>query len=628
MQGYLTHIKLLAQRLLIVFAFMTLTRVLFYIMNEQHFAMTFGELLLHLIYGLQFDVVSIAMANLLFIPMSVIPGRILCNRTYQIILKSVFCVANTFIIACNFVDCKFFEWEEKRLTADILTPEWLGSDFWTLLPSIMADYWLLFIGFIASISILIWLYPNYKSQQPCPQTPKKDFAKQSAIAIFTIGLMILCCRGSLQVKPLRIINAAHYTTPNRIPVVLNSSFTIFKTINRHSLPQYKFFSDQEIDSVYSPIHMNGKANNKKNVVIIILESFSKEYSAFLNDTSIGYTPCLDSLMKTSAYCTNAFANGKRSIEALPSIMASIPSLMDNAFITSQYTANDIDGIARILKDEGYYSAFFHGAQNGSMGFDNFTSLAGFDKYYGMSEYNNPSDFDGDWGIFDEPFLQFMANELSTFKQPFLAGVFTLSSHHPYLIPEQYKDRFPKGTLVNHESIGYADYSLGEFFKTASKTDWYNNTIFVLTADHTAQSDSLQQDLKERYAVPLVFFCPSDSSLCGKIDKVAQQCDIMPTILEYVGHQDQYLAFGNNIFDSTNFGFSVSYVNGLYQMIDDSVCLTFDGNDIVESHSVNRTSTAIVNNDNTLSKLKAVIQQYNFRMQQNEMTARHNNCLPY
>lgn len=592
MRNYICHIKLLCERLLIVFAFMTLTRLLFYFMNEQHFDLSFGELVKHLAYGLKFDIVSVSLANLLSVPMSVVPGRILSNKTYQKVLKVIFIIPNILIIACNFIDCKFYEWEEKRLTADILTPEWLGNDFITLLPQFLSDYWPLFAGFAASVAMLIWLYPQYKETNENVKNNAKDIAEQSAIALSILALTAIGGRGSIGMKPLRIISAAQYTTPERIPLILNSSFTIFKTISHNTLPQYNYFSNDILNSVYTPLHSaNAKNGNKKNVVIIILESFGREYSAFLNNSNTGYTPCLDSIMKKGAYFVNAFANGKRSIEALPSIMASIPPLLDEAFITSPFTSNKIDGIASVLKKEGYHSAFFHGAKNGSMGFDNFAKLAGFDEYHGMTEYGNNADYDGDWGIFDEPFLQYMADELSTMKQPFLAGVFTLSSHHPYIIPEQHCGLFPKGTLVNHESIGYADYALGQFFKAAEETDWYNNTLFVLTADHTAQSESeYYQSIVGRYAIPLVLFCPSDTSLHGQKDKIVQQCDIMPTILEYVGHKDPYIAFGNNILDSTDTGFSVSFINGLYQIITQDKCISYDGIDIVASYKIKHPDT--------------------------------------
>ena len=665
MLNYLTNIKLFAKRILLIFVFMTGTRLLFYAMNSSHFCLSFSELLLHLVYGLKFDMVSITLANLLFVLMSIVPvSRILDNHIYQKILKIIFLTTNIAILACNFVDCKFYEWEEKRLTADIFTPEWMGDDFLTLLPRFFTDYWPLFLLFAATAALFVWLYPNHKPVKTQRCTPF-EYALQSFVALVIMAITALASRGSFGEKPLRIMAAANYTTPERMPLVLNSSFTIFKTLGNSTLSQRDYFSADSLEQVYTPLHTpdSTAVGNRKNVVIIILESFGREYSALLNNSKTGYTPHLDSLMQLGLYCTNAYANGKRSIEAIPSVMASLPALLDKAFITSTFASNQIDGIATLLRRQGYSSAFFHGGANGTMSFDSFASLAGFERYYGFNEYPDKGDSDNYWGIFDEPFLQFMANELSTLPEPFVAGVFTLSSHHPYTIPEQHKGRFPKGHLINLESIGYADYALGRFFESAAKTDWFNNSLFVLTADHTAQSESeFYLSSVGHYAVPLAFICPSDSSLHGTYDNTAQQTDIMPTILDYVGNREPFVAFGNSLFDTAAPRFSVSYLSGLYQLIDDDHCIIFDGDELISSLEISNLRAAdstnryangyqmvsigeslkrykaaaeelLRNRDAYLSKneknesdlrlLKGIIQQFNSRMVNNELSAKRN-----
>ena len=79
-----------------------------------------------------------------------------------------------------------------------------------------------------------------------------------------------------------------------------------------------------------------------------------------------------------------------------------------------------------------------------MNFNAFAKCAGYDIYYGRTEFNNDTHYDGQWGIFDEPFLVNMVSEISNYQTPFLTTVFTLSSHNPYKIPSKYHDKFPKG----------------------------------------------------------------------------------------------------------------------------------------------------------------------------------------
>jgi phosphoglycerol transferase MdoB-like AlkP superfamily enzyme len=543
------------------------------------------------------------------------------------VTKFLFVLVNSVLIAFNIIDVKFFEFEGKRLTGDFFTKEWLGDDFVTLLPEFIRDYWYMFLISFLFFYILIKKYPvgTYKEQDSnIDTTDIKDKIKQLVIGVLIVGLGFVFARGGLELKPIGVITAARYSTPKHMALVLNSPFTIIKTINRRTLKEYDYYSDKELDSIYSPIHKyNAKEGfRKKNIVIIILESFGREYSGFLNDT-VGYTPNLDSIMHKGLVFRNAYANGRRSIEALPSIFSSLPSLMDRAFVNTQFVSNSIDGLGSILGREGYETSFFHGGKNGTMGFDNFTKLAGIEKYYGKREYGNLKDYDGNWGIFDEPYLQYFSKEISKMKEPFFTSVFTLSSHHPYTIPVQYKNKFPKGELINTESIGYADYALGEFFKTASKQKWFNNTLFVLTADHTAQAKkNFYKTSIGRYAIPIIFYAPGDTTIRGVSDLVCQQSDIMPSILDYLNYSNPFVAFGNSVFVEDSNSFAISYLSGIYQLINTKIAISFDGERVIKAIDVDsvkkdkeqKVDSLYINKAERL--IKGIIQQYNYRMNNN------------
>ena len=234
-------------------------------------------------------------------------------------------------------------------------------------------------------------------------------------------------------------------------IVLNTPFSLIRTINKKTLVKYEFFDNEKLAEIYNPHYIPDSSARFRNdnIVIIILESFAREYIGSLNKdldngTYKGYSPFLDSLISKSLTFDVTIANGKKSIDAMPSIFASVPSL-ETPYTISHYANNTINGLPSLLKAKGYYSAFFHGAPNGSMGFDSFSRMAGFDDYFGLDQYPDEKDFDGMWGVWDEPFLSFFCNKISTFRQPFLASVFTISSHHPFKVPEKYKDRFPEGS---------------------------------------------------------------------------------------------------------------------------------------------------------------------------------------
>ena len=307
------------------------------------------------------------------------------------------------------------------------------------------------------------------------------------------------------------------------------------------------------------------------------------------------------------------------------------------FFLTPASLNDVSGIAGQLKDKGYYSAFFHGAQNGSMGFQAFARATGFDDYFGRTEYNadkrfgGDDDFDGMWAIWDEPFLQFFATKMSEFKEPFVSAVFTASSHHPYKVPEEYKDVYKEEGIVIHKCIRYTDNALRRFFDKAKTQPWYNNTLFVITSYHTNLSDHdyYQTDLGG-FASPIIFFDPSGDLQPGMRDAIAQQIDIMPTVLSYLGYDKPYVAFGNDLLSTADADtWAVNYLGGIYQYVQGDWLLQFDGQ---KAKALYRFRTDLLIKDNCLGKhpdvakamereLKAIIQQYMTRMTENELVVK-------
>jgi phosphoglycerol transferase MdoB-like AlkP superfamily enzyme len=324
-----------------------------------------------------------------------------------------------------------------------------------------------------------------------------------------------------------------------------------------------------------------------------------------------------------------YANGQKSIEGIPAIISAIPALMSSPYLISFYAGNEINSLPALLKAKGYASAFFHGGTNGTMSFESYTKIAGFDKYFGRTEYGNDDDFDGKWGIFDEEFLQYSADIMNDMQEPFVTCIFTLSSHHPYTIPEKHKNRFPKGNLKIHESIGYTDYSLRRFFETVRNFDWFENTLFVITADHTYEGDSrFYKTSVGNYAVPIVFY-HHNNNWNGLSKHIVQQTDILPSVLDFLNYDKDFVAFGNSVFDTVADRFAISYLSGVYQLIQNGYTLKFDGeNDVslfnfeqdslLKKNLIHVEDSVVIGMSNLT---KAVIQQFNNRMIKNELTVR-------
>ncbi len=396
---------------------------------------------------------------------------------------------------------------------------------------------------------------------------KRDVLPHVLLMVINILLVITIGRGGWGLRPIGTIEAAQYTSASNTALVLNTGFTMVKSYGKDGIELQKYYSEQKANALFNPIRKTQPArllSDKSNVVIILLESFGNEWMAFNNpELKTSYTPFLDSLAAESMNFSNAYANGKKSIEAVPSIISSLPSLMDNPYISSPYGNNATESLPDILKRFGYSSAFYHGATNGSMRFDGYAAQAGFDEYFGRTEYDNDEHFDQTWGILDEYFNPWAARKMSELKEPFLSTLFTLSSHHPYFIPKNRRKQMKKGPQPICASINYGDFALREFFKEAKKQTWYDHTLFVICADHTPSTKSLEYNQRSKiYHIPILFYHPGGKLQKGNRPEIFQQLDIMPTILDLLNIKTDYYAFGNSIYQDEPRE-AITYLEGIY-----------------------------------------------------------------
>jgi len=591
MSSYYLQIKMLIKRLSLIYGLYFLCRILFFIANSEYFeGLGIWRLLVNCFYGLRFDSFSIAVSNSLFILLSILPLRVFWNKNYQRMLKIIFILTNGIFIAVNFIDVGYYPFTKKRATSELFDQLGGQSDIGKLLPKFLADFWWIFVLFSLFVYLLIKIYTKIKLTHS-PLEKKlglKVIIAQWVVFVFIAGLTVLAIRGGFQRVPIDIVNAGSMTRPEEIPIVLNSPFTIIKSYSQQSLQALSYFDAQELKSIYNPVHHFEGGNFKKdNVVVLILESFSKEYTKLGKGKSL--TPFFDSLMDHGLVFTNAFSNGTKSIEGIPAILSGLPSLMPNPFINSMYANNAQTSFANILGAEGYETAFFHGGINGTMNFNDWAALAGYQHYYGKDEYANDADFDGFWGIFDEPFLQFSIDKLNSFSQPFHAAIFTLSSHHPYLIPEKHKGKFKKTDLENSEAIAYGDYALSKFFETAKKTKWFDSTLFVLVADHTGISkDPFYTSMVGICSIPIVFY-KSDNSLKGLHRPVFSQTDILPSTLNYLGYAKPFFSFGESYLEQKS-GHDYIFASGGHFLLGDSTLYCYANGETTQVYNYLRDST--------------------------------------
>ena len=601
--SYYLHIVWRLVLLLLLFA---LSRYVFFLYHHDLMGtLSWGRLYLIFKGGFRFDLSAILYVNALWLFLALLPFKKMAQQGVQRWLKVLFVLVNAIAFAVNTMDCYYFRFTLRRTDSSVFTEFQGQAHIGKIIWESIWQQWPLFLFWIGLVVLLVVGYGKVKRKLLIPQR-WYFYATRCLTLLLTIPLVIIGMRGGIDrtTRPIAMSHAGAYIQePIEAGMVLNTPFCLIRSVGQRGLERITFFdSQEELDAVYSPIHIpNTDTFKNYNVVIFILESFAKPHIT-------GYAPFFDSLMAQGHACTHAYANGHKSIDAMPSVLGSIPSL-SYPFVLLPYALNHMDGLGTLLEQKGYHTSFFHGAPNGSMGFDALAKMLGFAHYYGKTEYNHDADYDGFWGIWDEPFLQFYAQTLCSFPEPFVSAVFTVSSHHPYVLPKEYKGVFPKGPEPVQECIGYTDMALRRFFERVVSEPWFANTLFVFTADHGlwSQSEPEYQNGLGATAIPVLYYFPG--VIEPEVDtEPTQQIDIMPAILSCLGYDQPFFAFGRNLLDTLYKPFAVNY-SGNYQLLREGEVLLFDGGKVVDSTDYK---------EENLMFLKAFMQQYNNRLLDDRM----------
>ena len=590
--------------------------------------------------GLVFDTPAIIYTNALYIVLMLFPLHLKERVGYHRFCKWLFVIVNALALVINLCDSAYFPYTLRRTTTSVFrefsNENNLGGIFWTE----MVSHWYFFV----LAGLVAWGLWKLYVKSDVSELKKRLPVYYPVMLVSLLGFVPFCVAGmrggwTRDIRPITVSNANNYCDrPTETGLVLNTPFSLIRTIGKNNFEVIAYYDAKQLEQIYTPIHQPQCRHPfmKKNVVVIIIESFGREYIGTYNQDA-GYpsqTPFTDSLLAHGALTYRySYCNGRKSIDGMPSILSSIPMFVEPFFL-SPYSVNDVSGLADCLNGKGYETAFFHGAERGSMGFMAFARATKFKEYYGREDFvadprtKGDAEYDGWWGISDEPFMQYMCQKITDMKQPFMTALFTLSSHHPFRVPDAYKDVFKNEDpeMEIYPVIRYTDMALQHFFESAKKQPWYENTIFAITSDHTNMTkyQHYRTDIGG-FASPVIFYDPSGEMGEGMVDAIAQQTDIMPTILEYLGYDLPYLSFGVDLLTTpAEDTWAVNYLNGIYQYVKHGHILQFDGQRtcgvyaLTDSLMKTNMMGKVAEQPQMERELKAIIQQYMERMTQNRL----------
>ena len=639
--GYLFSKALLA--LLLLFA----TQAFFYLDNTRIFHIDTFQEWVGVIWGnIIFGIATIGCILLPYFVANLLPFKFRWNKYYHRITEILlYYIPVLFIIISDICDASYYQYTYRRLTGEIFQYLGISGNMGSLWPHFLVDYWhstlfgflLIFLTFYFGGKIILIGRNKYRNHR----------INDLVGLVVGVAVVIFLLRGGFG-KNIEWSDTTKYCQSKNSALVTNSGYNIVRTFNGGTLQEVDYLDDAQALQLFNPAYApydfaadstpwapcwapdaghflaatpDSLKRQYNNIVVIVLESFSQEYMGCYNHGVMqSFTPFLDSLAQHSIVYQGR-ANGKKSIEGIPAIFSSLPTLMPFPITMSDYADDSLHSLPAILRDNGFHTAFFHGSYNGVMSFDKLCARMGFSEYYGQNEYmadrrSKETDYDGVWGIFDEHFLQYMVRRLDDFPQPFFAGVFTLSSHHPYTMQPERKGQFPKGPHPLCQVVAYSDNALRLFFQAAKQTDWYQHTLFLITADHSGQGLSREyNDYNGWYRIPMIIYRPMYEEVlskeygpeysCHKVyPRLMQQTDIMPTLLDYLGIDANTVCFGTSAFRNPDYGWQISYGNSYYQLE------TPDGIAVLCQDKEE--------GNGNIKLLKAIVQQYNHRLINNQI----------
>lgn len=647
------RIKIILKLIALVLAVYFLLRVAFGIIYFSDSGISFSPYIRYFYWGLRMDFAALVYSNFIFLGyyffiaplIELIAGKTNFSReggktvrkeigtnNYHLpalppslLLKVdhylsviIFSLVNLPFFALNFIDLVYFRYTLRRSTLDIFN---ILEDSMHSFGSLFAQYWFVLLIFVIVAIVFVYIAARIIGRQTIQ--PEKWYLRWLVPPVF-LALCFWIARGG-ESRPIVPSTALLHADPAVQPLINNSTLNLFYSYLRTStrLKRKDYFSSPQLDSIYAIRRQYPQQYGleKKNVVLFMLESFN---AGFLTPgPGKAKTPFFDSLMNKSMICTNAFANGFESVKGILGILGSMPPFLDEPLFLSNYSSVPFRGIGTLLKEEGYNTNFFLGAEYDHFNFAKLCRMVGIDHYYSENDYNQPRYDDGNWGIYDEYFFSYFADIISKKPQPFFSVLFNISSHPPFAIPPARKKEFTiPGQNPQLNSITYVDDCFARLFERMKNEPWFSNTIFIFSADHALLRDV--NDKSRFYKachIPLFIYDPQQPQ-GTVVTETVQQLDIIPTILDKLGYSKPFMSFGHSFKngDSAASGFSICKMNEGYQLTMDSTITGFDEHSGKLLYHYNYRTDSLLANDlsastdpaitSKLNLLKAIIQRFN------------------
>jgi len=561
---------------------------LFFLLYEYSFSsdLSIKEWILSFLYGLRMDISTsgyiLGVTGLILVLTSFFNGK-LVNKVLQIFTIIILVLTSGIIIS----DLELYRNWGYRMDATPLL-------YLTKPKEAMAstELWLEILLILFMIAyILLGLYVYKRTIRDHVLKFKKTHIYTPVLLLLLTGSMILPIRASFGIAPMNTgmvyfseNKFANHAAINVVWNVMNS--LVYQKNNKRT---YDFMQDETAEQITVELNKSSgethKILNKENpnIVILILESFSSKVISELGGNWPA-TPNFNSLINEGILFNNFYANGSRSDKGIVSILSGFPAQPTTSIIKTPSKTESLPSIYKALEKQGYSSYFYYG---GDIDFANMHSYflnAGVDRIISLDDFDSKLN-NSKWGVHDEYVFDLLYKDLQIHKGPFLKTLFTLSSHDPFEVPTEpvFKGNDRATQYLN--SIYYTDSCLGKFFDNIMHTEIWDNTLFILVADHGSSrpGNSQNHDL-DRFEIPMLWLGGVLNDSVKSVEKIGSQIDIPATLLAQLGLRFEEFSYSKDMFSNKYNEFAFYVFNDGFTYITDSTKVIYDNiaNDVIYS----------------------------------------------
>lgn len=518
--------------------------------------------------GVWFD--NVVGCYILIVPLVVVLVAACCNRFQQVWRQFVqwwFLVFYTLVLAISASNIPYYAYFAKNINSSIFN--WFGYANTTVGMVVgESSYWLYIILFIVAASLFACglvgirrLFDKLIGQGCQHACSFKTSAARVVTVLCMVGLCIFGIRGRVGYNPIKISEAYYCEDPFLNQLGISPSFNLLTSWLDDMRPEnqelHLMAYDDAITYVRHQLHIQGAVDSmdvlkrrieadsiqrRPNIVIILMESMSASFLHTLGQKE-KVTPTLDSLYRCSWAFTQCYSAGIHTNHGITASLYSFPALMKRNLMKGTVTPRR-HGLPSVLKELGYHNMFFmtHESQYDNM--NAFFRTNGYDDVYAQEDYPMSERVNA-FGVSDHFLFEYglnRINEVSKTDTPWMATLLTISNHPPYVIPDWFK---PRSSDEELQIVEYADWCIGNFLAKARKESWYQNTLFVIMADHGKIVGQVDSELPESYNhIPLIIFGPGVTPHLSH--ELATQVDVMPTVLGLLGAGYEFDGFGVNL----------------------------------------------------------------------------------